>query len=1065
MGSATHSPSPDGSLQLVSGSERTPRGLDGGSTSVTRAARSPLHVVRMPKTDPAAAPARYLAHKARPPRFNGLVDRPRLGAAPGTDVVVLAAPSGYGKSALATQLAGASGRPFAWYAADTADRDLATAAGYLTRALAHAWPGLRDAVPSDDVDDVALARLAYLLRDVGGPGGIVLDDVDALPDAVCEGLLETVVATSPAGILLVVTLQGDPPASLLKVEAAGRAVVHRADDLRFDAEETARVLGDPEQAARVYEVTGGWPLAVGLAAARAGRGETPLPTGARNSLAADALAGLSNEARERLAAVAGLPRVPAAVLLQDVPTAVATELGRFATDHPSLVVRSEDGWWSLRDLLTGALLGTQVASGTRSRLARGLASAGETDLALRLLLDACRWDDAARLLEDAAERLLEGSRFRALRAFAAALPADCRSPAIRLADATAAVGLRQGSERELRDLRDEMRAVGRAESMRASALLAHHLLLEGDRRAFLVAGEELLVYCEDELTPEAVARRLDHTVAGAFEAAGYLLQALGVAMLYRGSRTERETGRAYLDLGVKALRRAGRDTSGAHALGVYLDCTSGGRPATDAIAAVEKAVTSARRRRHPHAAFFLLMLAHAQCLAGQFERALHTTEEAQEWAESIGALDVGLTARLLRLVAEVPRKGPSPELDAVAEELWIEGQERMRPTQMTDVALGLANAYLDAADQARAAHWLDRGRCGPFLHPYVPWQVEIARARLRLAEGDDGAVDELLSVADHQRNAGLDTAAGITLFRLLADQLRSGRDSTAWQVYSSRLDAILPGQRARVEAALAGGPGPGGAKGPRRRDGRQSPVAPSPEPILVRLLAREAEIERDGQSSPGPPGYAGRLLALLAAAEGPVTIDFVIECLWPGADAEAGRARLHSLLRRLRRQLGLTPDGPIRCEDGLVRLVPGPDIRLDTAEFVALCKGGVDDVEAAVALYRADFCAEQLAYEDFASDCRWRLRSLFLASARTLLSDRLDAGEAPRVDSTARRVWQLAPEDEDLCLLVVRVMTACGHRADATATAERTARALEDMGLPGDDLRAAAAAVTGAKQA
>ena len=94
----------------------------------------------------------------------------------------------------------------------------------------------------------------------------------------------------------------------------------------------------------------------------------------------------------------------------------------------------------------------------------------------------------------------------------------------------------------------------------------------------------------------------------------------------------------------------------------------------------------------------------------------------------------------------------------------------------------------------------------------------------------------------------------------------------------------------------------------------------APPHLVVTVLAPELKVTIGGTPVPPPRGHPAKLLAVLIASSGVMTIDAAIEALWPGADPDVGRNRLHGVMLRLRRGLGLPTGGPISCGEGVVRM-------------------------------------------------------------------------------------------------------------------------------------------------
>jgi DNA-binding SARP family transcriptional activator len=186
--------------------------------------------------------------------------------------------------------------------------------------------------------------------------------------------------------------------------------------------------------------------------------------------------------------------------------------------------------------------------------------------------------------------------------------------------------------------------------------------------------------------------------------------------------------------------------------------------------------------------------------------------------------------------------------------------------------------------------------------------------------------------------------------------------------------------------------------------------------LRVQVLSPELVVTSHGEPIPSPRGYAAKLLAVLIAAGGSLTVDAAIEELWPGADPDAGRNRLHGVLLRLRRSLGLPACGPISCVEDMIRLTTTDWFEIDSWEFTRhadLAMRRREEAAAAAEQYTGDVLSVQFAYDDTIESYRRDLRRRFLDVAIMLLADpdgRLDEHE---LVALARRVEMLAPDDED----------------------------------------------------
>ena len=172
-----------------------------------------------------------------------------------------------------------------------------------------------------------------------------------------------------------------------------------------------------------------------------------------------------------------------------------------------------------------------------------------------------------------------------------------------------------------------------------------------------------------------------------------------------------------------------------------------------------------------------------------------------------------------------------------------------------------------------------------------------------------------------------------------------------------------------------------------------------PPPLRVHVLETELAVTVDGERLPAPRGFPAKLLALLVAAEGSLTVDTAIKGLWPGADADVGRNRLHGVLLRLRRSLGLPAGGPVSCIDDMVRLEPTPQLEVDSWEFSATPPSPPPSRRQPgrrSPSTRGDVLAVQFAYDD-------TIEALPAGAPADVPASRRDAARRPAGRSRCRR--------------------------------------------------------------
>jgi LuxR family maltose regulon positive regulatory protein len=236
---------------------------------------------------PMAAPsppqaARDLLLKVTPPRLPPhLVTRQafrvlRTGVS-GSAVVLVQAPAGFGKTSLLAQWRRdniAQGDAVAWITAQPEDhaarflQSLALAVRIASgrRAFGHL---LMEAPPRDALEGVTawLTEVAQLAV----PVLLIVDETERLPVASRE-LLAYLLRNAPANLRCVVAARADCDLGLDDFSAYGQCTVIDAGQLRFRLEETLALVREhfdgrvtEDEAARLHEMTEGWPLGLQLA--------------------------------------------------------------------------------------------------------------------------------------------------------------------------------------------------------------------------------------------------------------------------------------------------------------------------------------------------------------------------------------------------------------------------------------------------------------------------------------------------------------------------------------------------------------------------------------------------------------------------------------------------------------------------------------------------------------------------------------------------------------------------------------------------------------------------------
>lgn len=956
---------------------------------------------------------------ARPPV---LVTRPELVAQvlAGT-VSVITAPSGYGKSTLAAQVAVAA--ELATLAVVVGE---AAGPAELAAQIAHAATtvGLNDvtaALGHPDVDDAAAAALACLARRAD-PVLLVLDEIQRLDTAGwswLDGLL--------AG------LDDRHRVVLCGRRAATTVPAHRVDatQLTLTRDEVA-VLADGTPAAlgvvdELLAATGGWPAAVALAIHLLRRDPFVRLDGLRRSgavvaqLVAPLVADLTIEERRRIAALATLPKLDGAVA-----TAVAG-LGAMSllVDSGVPIMPGDDGWWRMadpvRDVLRGehrlperaAMLAADayLAAGDLASAAAVLRDAGCLD-GLAVLLDGRSWHELGELGEAPLRVALNMIEHRAVDELPtlllkAAWVAEGRDPVARRgwlarADVEVPAGdpLRPTVDAEL--ARDAARRgdIDTADKLAALALAAARpddLVARG--RALLGAGMASTIRCTpaslvvagEQLT-EAI--ELFRTLGErGWEADA--LNRLGYAVSFQGGR---------LELAEEQLR-------GALAL-----------------------LPSANAER----ALLLTYCSEVFDATGQVDVAESAVREALAIGRRLGDLTViGFAAWSAALVA-------AHRADAAATLSWIDEAER-NGGRWIDEPNGV-EFYLSASEmccalgeQAPAWAYHDRAVALAERHGLTD-ALGPGTARLQATFGDAAQAIDVLD--------GLDDAAWAVqrerwlrrLLRALAAHRLGDDVAAAAALAQARREAELLGQpdlpsrqEPYVLGLLAG------------VDQRGTPSAAPP--LRVTLLGGFA-VSRSGEDVTPPDGHPATVVKLLAL-RGALHVDEVVDVLWPDADADRSRSRLRNLLNRIRSRSG---DVVVRAGDSL-RLAA--DVEVDARSFEDL----VDAVGVAAAGERAGLARLAVAaypgellpadrYEDWAALARERLRRRFLALVDLLADDAERRGELDEAVRQLDVAIAVEPLDESRSVRAARILLSQGRRATARQLVHHAIAVLDELGLP-----------------
>ncbi len=952
-----------------------------------------------------------------------LLDRARLRDAISIGrAAVLAAPSGYGKSVLAEQFVAHRGGTAVRVrlAGPTGPAELVDA---LRRAARRAGASDLSAVLADDPQG-AIDGLVGLTATRADGLVLVVDEAQQLDRAACRLLRDAATDLAPPSFVLAAGRDGDWasgwPGSRLG-----------PGELRLDRREigelVALVTGAPPAAGVVDDlahVTEGWPAAVAVAARHlctdpswslsarsAGRG-----------ILAGLVVDLVGDERDALARIAHLPLI-------DEITAEAVA-GPGALDllaRSGLPTRAERGSWtvvpdSIRDVLTPSPFDDDLARRVAERYARH----GELAAATRFLTERNDIDGLAALLAAQHWTDLESLGHARLAHLVALLGDEQieRHPAavlgaLQTIDAGRTelrtqwlarldgIVLDQPTERAVAVERDRL-AYGGSNLVEVTQHCLSTIAAMGPEervtraRALLVVGRAHAFFA----TPEtyALAEEELREAATLFEMAGeqrWRMQALGM-------------------LGYNVLFHQGR----------FAD-------AADVIETCLALLPTGDRTR----AAWLAEVADILDALGRDTEATAAITEAIDIGERLNDPSVVATAMWTKAWI-VGRRGDVAEVRRLLDRIeglrpaWIDGLRGIELYGSLSDHFVTWGAMADATRCQR--HALD-------LHERLdyPVAIEMMLGRSEALAGDPVRGLELLARHDGDSGNAPNTRWVRHLEAAVAHHRLGDLESARQRADAARAMTTamgVPDLPLRFESAIV-----------RRlvdvwppadiEDAGTGTTAPR-----IALLGGFTVQDRTTDVTP-PAGHPSTLVKLIAL-RGTMTVEAVIDALWPDADLETGRARLRNTMNRLRSRSGGVLE---RRGDALV-LGDGVDVDVDLFERAAAAALAADDTTRAglarhaVALYGGELLPSDV-YEDWAAAPRERLTRRYLSLVDVVATASEDAGDLDEAARLYDAGIAADPLDEGRYLALHRVLARQGRAGAARQVAEGASRVFRDLGV------------------
>lgn len=1063
--------------------------------------------------------------------LSGEISRPRLlarldEAAVAGRLTVLVAGAGYGKTTLLRSWTRA--RPTAWLTLGRDSRRPGALARQLVDALRVPIPDLSadmllaaSRTPGYDVDEdagvsaIAAGMAEALDRALRRETVVILDDVDELALAPASAvLIDGLVRHAPSSLHIVVAGREHPPFRTARLVAHGEATEINAADLAFTEAETAELVvrtmdeGDEPLAADVHRLTGGWPVAVRLAAEALAAAQPDErgamvdalrePHGLLLRYMADEVIG--SEPAEVLALL------DCAQVLDEIEPAIAAAAGIADADKTFARLTSRGvyleplpgfhpGRMVLRPLFRSYLghyrpLEPDEVRNIRAAAARWHEAEGEYARALHYAVKLADADGCARLLNAHGPRLVESGAASVVLAAADLIPAESRSRSIEVLVGDA--GLMQGQW---------------------ETALAHYRAAAGDgplpaRVAWRIG---LLHYLRGELTDAIEAYERGNTQDEDLPARAMLLAWSASAHWLRGDveRCRDLAGRA-----LAAARQAGdhRALAGAHTVLGMLAALDGDRAANDA--------HYLRALDHASAAQDVLQLVriHANRSSQHLEEgdapgALVEAELAVRLAELAGVATfraLALNNRGEALLALGRLDEARVELEAAravfdrlgssmasypngalgkvhllrgdrasartAFQRALELSEEVGDVQGLVPALaGLASvAVLDDPESAAALaeRAIHAGASLDHAHALV------VGARVRLADGDPNGAVTLAQQAALEAEEQRDRMDLAEVYEVIAEarQDRSfAHDALElWReldnpVGVARATLLLARLEPDVKRALA-------LAAEAARDARElgaRDVAAAAHGLIGQLEEQEPvsdisisclggfAVTRRGEVVPASAWQsrkARELLKILVCRGGrPTHREQLLELLWPGEEPGRTGNRLSVALSTVRNVLDPDHAHPadyyVRADGDAITL---QNAEIDVNRFLVDATAGLSLVkrasasaalpylEAAELAYAGDVFEED-PYADWAVDLREKARLTYLDVARRL-------AELTRGDDDARtryllRILERDPYDEQAHLELVNLLAAQGRHGEARRRYRLYARLLEQIGV------------------
>jgi DNA-binding SARP family transcriptional activator/tetratricopeptide (TPR) repeat protein len=949
-------------------------------------------------------------------------------------VIDLQAPSGYGKSILSEQLIDA------WELPPLRVR-LRSEVGpdglvdLVRRAARRTGLGDVASLLTGERADEALDSVVAFCARSGFELTLLVDDAQLLTDEAFD-LLSTFVSDLADSCRVVVCRRSTDHRQL-----AGPVVHLVIDDLRMTSAEVAAVVAAAigERATEglitdVLRVTAGWPAAVAVAASRLRDDPSWLPS--QRSAGARLLGALIGELIGRESGV--IERLAALPLLDRFTAEVVGGPGAFdELRHSGLPYRTEGEWITVPDSIRDALL----ARADRPRLDRAVlgmvaqryAAAGELPAAVQVLLDANLFDDVAGLLGRQHWTDLEALGLAQVDQL---LDIAKDAPTSAVAQLTLrAIWAAEGSHPTLRStkfferlaaLPADSAAMSRAVDAERVRVLSRTM---NPAEAIELAARVLADTAADELTTRGrtlLAGAHAHAVTGS--PSGYAAadeQFSQAAQLFEILNEHRWQAEALARLGYSVLYHEGRP----HEAALRMETALALLPSGDLTRAA-----------------WLSSYADVLDTVGRDIEARAAVNEAIEIGERLhdqSVIGLGLWSRAWM----AGRRG-----DLQAIHRAVRDVEALRPGWLSSHSgiefYGSMCDHLVALDDLDGLRYCE-GKARE-LHGRLHYQeaIDMMTARIEAHIGDPNAALTLLERLDSAIGAQANTRWVRRLESALAC-LRLGERDRARALVEEALEIVhgmgVPDLPARFEGPLLA----------RLAELNVADSSPTVGDGRIEVSVLGTFSVRVGYHDVTPPAGNPSTLVKLLVLRRRLTVDAVVDLLWPDADIDTGRARLRNTINRLRARSGAI----VERQDDSLMLSSTVITDLDAFETVSADALAADPAQRvglarqAISLYPGELLPGDV-FDDWAAAPRERLLRRFVA----LVDLVADAAEREGSLDEAARLLDIGigsdPLDEQRYVRLGRLLKVQGRIGASRQVAERGIAVFAEMGLDASrDLR------------